>query len=275
MLFAHISDPHFGTDEAPVLAALRADLLEQAPELAVLTGDITQRARAGQFAAARAFFDSLAPLPVLAVPGNHDLPLFDLLTRFTRPYRLYRRHIGTDLSPTWENGSAVVLGVNSTRPTRHKHGVLDEELVAAVAARLRAQPQPFRIVAVHHPLAVADPNDAHDLARGAEDALAAWSAAGADLVLTGHIHLSGCFSTGPARRRLIALQAGTAVSARRRGGRPNAYHLVRLLAGAPRRMQVDERHFDTGLAAFVLGRRWLAMETAAGWRAEEVGMEFR
>lgn len=268
---AHLSDTHFGTEEAEVCAALRADLLRQAPDLVVLTGDLTQRAREAQFRAARRFLDSLAPLPVLALPGNHDLPLFDLLTRFAAPYRGFRRHICADLEPSWESAEVAVLGVNSTRVLRHKNGELPAALIERVARRLATLPQRFKVVALHHPLAVVADSDVGNRVRAAETALAAWIEAGAALFLGGHIHLPYCIPAAAGPRRAVVLQAGTAVSRRRRGGRPNSYSLVRFDAGSAPRMRIEQRDHDrAGAGSFFTRAAWEAVAAAAGWQLQAV-----
>lgn len=265
MRLAHISDTHFGTEDGPVCAALRNELRQEAPDLVVLTGDITQRARPAQFRAARAFLDGLGPVPVLALPGNHDLPLFDLLTRFTAPYRHFQRYLNIDLAPIWLSPQLAVVTVNSTGKWRHKHGELAPDRVQAVAAQLASLAQPFKVVALHHPLAVIDPADLRNRARGAETALAAWTAAGADLFLGGHIHLPYCVLVGSGRRPAVVLQAGTAVSHRRRAGQPNSYNLVRLEAKHGRRMTIERRDYEAGASRFTSAAAWEAKDGADGW----------
>jgi 3',5'-cyclic AMP phosphodiesterase CpdA len=262
---AHISDTHFGTEDAVVCEALRRALVRGAPDLVVLSGDITQRARRAQFRAARAFLDSLAPIPVLALPGNHDLPLFDLFTRFSGAYRRYKRYICPTLAPAWLGAEVAVLGLNSTRVWRHKHGVLSAALVSDVAQRLAGLRQPFKVVALHHPLAYVEASDRRNCARGAELALAAWSQAGADLILGGHIHLPYCVPAGGGARRALVLQAGTAVSTRRRGGRANSFNLVRFDLDGGRGMVVEQHDYDARADAFtcVLARQ--AHELSDGW----------
>ncbi|MGE5652023.1 MAG: metallophosphoesterase family protein [Bacillota bacterium] len=262
---AHISDTHFGTEDAPVCEALRRALLHAAPDLVVLSGDITQRARRAQFRAARAFLDSLAPLPVLALPGNHDLPLFDLFTRFTGPYRRYLRHVCPTLAPLWQGQALAVVGVNSTRVLRHKHGALPAALVRQVAQQIAELPQAFKVVALHHPLAVIEAGDARNRARGADEALAEWTGAGADLILGGHIHLPYCILAGPASRQAVLLQAGTAVSTRRRGGQANSFNLVRFDAGGGRRMTIEQRDYNAHARAFACVSVRQAVFSAAGW----------
>lgn len=265
-LIAHISDPHFGTEEAAVCAALREDLQRISPALVVLSGDITQRARTAQFLAARNFIERLAPLPVLAVPGNHDLPLFNLFSRFLRPYAGYRRHICPELAPAWLTPEVAVLAVNSTRPRRHKNGELPPALIARIAERLNALPQPFKAVVLHHPLLAADPHDLRNIARGALPALAAWSNAGADIFLGGHIHLAYCVPADGPHRRSIVAQAGTAVSWRRRSGHPNSWNLLRFVAGEAKGIRVERRDFNSAEGRFEAGAAWEARLESRGWQ---------
>src|SRR5690606_3679902 len=95
----HISDPHFGTERPQVVQALERLAHAQAPALVILSGDVTQRARKVEFKQAGAFMDRLAAPARLVIPGNHDIPLFDLFTRMFRPYARYERIFGADLEP--------------------------------------------------------------------------------------------------------------------------------------------------------------------------------
>ena len=87
---AHISDIHFGRIDPPIVEAIVADISSMSPSLVVISGDLTQRARAGQFRDAAAFLARL-PKPQLVVPGNHDIPLFDVFSRFFSPLGNYRK----------------------------------------------------------------------------------------------------------------------------------------------------------------------------------------
>ena len=223
-----MSDSHFGTERPPVAAALRRLVHESQPALVVLSGDLTQRARRAQFAAARAFVDSLA-VPFLAIPGNHDIPLFDLVARLHSPYARYAAAFGSELEPAWSSPQWLVLGVNTTRWWRHKHGEVSPAQVERVARRLReATPGQLRVVVVHQPMAVIEASDWRNLLRGHEQAAGAWAAAGAQLVLGGHIHLPYVRPLAePGDRPLWVVQAGTAVSHRVRGGISNSVNLLR------------------------------------------------
>jgi hypothetical protein len=138
-------------------------------------------------------------------------------------------------------------------------------MVQEVARRLAGLPQSFKIVALHHPLAVIEPSDLPNRARAAEEALATWIEAGADLFLGGHIHLPYCIPAGPESRQAVILQAGTAVSTRRRSGRPNSFNLVRFETNGGRRMFIEQRDYDTHAGIFVSISTREAIRSARGW----------
>ncbi|MBS4019901.1 MAG: metallophosphoesterase, partial [Dechloromonas sp.] len=147
----HISDTHFGTELPPVVDALVALAAQQHPDLVVLSGDITQRARPSQFRAAKAFVDRLGA-PLLAVPGNHDIALFDLWSRLTSPYARYTKAFGGNLEPVHASSDLLVIGVNTTRAWRHKNGEVSSVQIERVAKLLNAaSPQQLRLVVVHQP----------------------------------------------------------------------------------------------------------------------------
>lgn len=227
-----ISDTHFGTEQAPVVEALVAFAARERPDLVVLSGDITQRARGRQFRAARAFVDRLGA-PFVAIPGNHDIPLFDLATRLVRPYAHYRAAFGDDLEPVHVSPELVVVCVNTTRWYRHTDGEVSAQQIERVKQRLaNASPRQLRIVVVHQPVAVLRAGDEHDRLHGHADALRGWAAAGADIVLGGHIHLPYVLPLAGLARPLWVVQAGTAVSSRVREGAPNSFNVLRWGTGA-------------------------------------------
>jgi 3',5'-cyclic AMP phosphodiesterase CpdA len=222
-----ISDTHFGTEQPAVVEALVTLAARQRPDLVVLSGDITQRARPAQFQAAKAFVDRLGA-PVLAIPGNHDIALFDLWARLTRPYARYTAAFGCELEPVHDTADLLVLGVNTTRAWRHKNGEVSPAQIDRVAQRLSAASvQQLRVVVVHQPVGVTQASDQANLLRGHRAATQAWSAAGADLVMGGHIHLPFTLALPDLARRLWAVQAGTAVSMRTRSGAPNSVNMLR------------------------------------------------
>lgn len=223
----HISDTHFGTEQPHVVEALVALASQQGPDAVVLSGDITQRARPVQFRAAKAFVNRLGA-PVLVIPGNHDIALFDLWARLTRPYARFAKVFGADLEPVYSSHDLLIVGVNTTRAWRHKNGEVSAAQIDRVAKLLSAaRPRQLRLVVVHQPAGVIEGTDRSNLLRGHDAATRAWSAAGADLIMGGHIHLPYTLALQDLARRLWVVQAGTAVSSRIRPGAPNSVNILR------------------------------------------------
>ncbi len=246
-----ISDPHFGTEQPLIAEALVALARQQQPDLLVLSGDITQRARTAQFRVARAFMDRLGK-PVLAVPGNHDIPLFDVWARLRRPYAAHVAAFGADLEPVHVSPDLVVVGVNTTRPWRHKHGEVSAQQIDRVARILaNAGAKQLRVVVVHQPIAVTRPQDAPNLLRGNATALQRWSAAGADIVMGGHIHLPYVMALPNLARPMWVVQAGTAISSRVRRGVPNSVNLLRWgAASGAVRCRIEQWDFEANAGSF-------------------------
>ena len=254
-LLIQISDPHFGTERAPVVEALIRLVRAEAPGLIVLSGDITQRARRGQFAAARAFIDRLHAPATIAVPGNHDVPLFNLAARLFRPYENHIRVFGADLEPVFESERLLVVTLNTTRRYRHVNGEVSATQIEQVARRLeRATATQLRVVVTHHPVSVTHPRDEHDLLRGHRQAVQRWAKAGADLILGGHIHLPFVKplheADGSLHRRVWAVQAGTATSSRVRGDIGNSVNLIRDVGLRPRRCVIERWDYVESVDAF-------------------------
>ena len=131
----HLSDLHFGKVDAELLEPLRRCVEAIAPHLVVVSGDLTQRAKAAQFREAKAFLDTL-PKPQLVVPGNHDVPLYNVFQRFFTPLRKYKRIITPDLEPAFIDDEIAVVGVNTARSLTFKEGNVNREQIAAVKARI-------------------------------------------------------------------------------------------------------------------------------------------
>jgi 3',5'-cyclic AMP phosphodiesterase CpdA len=247
-----ISDPHFGTEQPPVVEALAALARQQRPDLLVLSGDITQRARPAQFQAARTFMDRLGA-PLLAVPGNHDIPLFDLWTRLRRPYARHVAVFGSELEPLHSSPDLMVVCINTTRAWRHKHGEVSGLQIDRVACTLAgARAEQLRVVVVHQPVAVTREEDVPNRLRGHAAALQRWAAAGADIAMGGHIHLPYVMALPGLARPMWAVQAGTAVSSRLREGVPNSVNLLRWGADSSSGCcQIEQWDFSGDDRAFV------------------------
>ena len=250
-----ISDPHFGSERPAAVEALFRFVEKLGPDLVMLSGDITQRARAKQFEAAAAFMRSLKVPNRLVIPGNHDIPLFDLATRFLNPYGRYQKAFGPELEPSYEARDCLVLGVNSTRPYRVTDGEISEPQRERVARALRAaSPTQLRVVVLHHPVAVPREAEVHNLAHGSVDAVRAWSEAGADVILAGHIHLPFVLPLHELVRDLKnpiwAVNAGTSVSTRTRRDAGNSVNVLRTSLTEPRVCTVEQWTFGRASPAF-------------------------
>jgi 3',5'-cyclic AMP phosphodiesterase CpdA len=225
----HLSDLHFGRIDTSLLDPLVNVIETIAPDLVAVSGDLTQRARAGQFKAARAFLNRL-PAPQIVVPGNHDIPLYDIGTRFTRPLAQYRRYITDDLEPWFIDDEMAVAGINTARSLTFKHGRINEVQIERVRQRLCHLPNRiFKIIVTHHPVDLPAGFGSHRLVGRAALARDMLSACACDLLLAGHLHRGGA-AEGAARqvtstRAPIVVQAGTAASTRGRG-EANSFNVI-------------------------------------------------
>jgi 3',5'-cyclic AMP phosphodiesterase CpdA len=252
-----VSDAHFGTERPQVVEALVSLSGRLAPQLLVLSGDLTQRARRSQFSAAAAFVRRLAIPRLLAIPGNHDLPLLDLVTRAVAPYREYLQAFGPELEPRFSAPDCLVLAVKTTRRYRHVDGEISPEQRERVARTLRAAgPEQTRLVVLHQPIAVPRLSELPNVVHGAEAAIHAWHDAGVDIILGGHIHLPFVLPLHELRqlsRPLWAVNAGTAVSSRIRHDAGNSVNVLDMVA--PRRAELQQWHYSDTVGEFVLGTK--------------------
>lgn len=233
----HISDLHFGP---PFVQSVAESLLQSLPSLApdviVVSGDLTQRAKRQQFEQARAFFDRLPEIPLLVIPGNHDVALWRLFERFFKPHALYREIITPDLNPVVRVGNVVLVGLDSTAPRRTiSNGRLDpHQLRHCEEVFATADEDMTRIIVAHHHFAPGH-DRVFDIAMpGSRRAIDCFVEQKVEMILGGHLHRSYIgssldFFPGHHRDRgVIIVQCGTTTSSRGKGRErdENTFNLI-------------------------------------------------
>jgi 3',5'-cyclic AMP phosphodiesterase CpdA len=219
----HLSDLHFGAHDQRLVEAVDAQADDLKPDLIVISGDFTQRARTEQFREACTFLDGLRERghEVLGVPGNHDVPLYDVLRRFLSPLARYRRFIDETLCPFIEMPGVAVLGINTARSLTFKDGRISNDQVQFIRDTFARTPSDaMRILVTHHPLFALRIGEQVERAIGRQElALDVIEEAGVDIVLAGHAHHASSQDASELVTRaggVLVVQAGTATSTRLR-----------------------------------------------------------
>ncbi len=230
----HLSDIHFGPPHyEPAAVGVESLVRELRPDLVVVSGDLTQRARARQFRQARRFLEGLG-LPFLAVPGNHDVPMYRVWERLLDRYGAYRRHFSADLEPAFADDEMEVVGFNTAFNLTIDNGRFTGRQLAGVGERFSSDLSgAVRIAVAHHPLAALPELMGWRTARRSAEALAVFAAAGVDLVLSGHVHVAAVGRAPDCPRRMWLVHSGTSTSRRGRGAEQgrNSCNRITLEAG--------------------------------------------
>jgi 3',5'-cyclic AMP phosphodiesterase CpdA len=263
---AHLSDIHFGRADERVVERLAAAVTGLAPDLVAISGDLTQRARSAEFERARAFLTAL-PSPWLVVPGNHDVPFFNVAARFLWPLNRYTRYISPDLGPVHQDEEMIVVGVNTARSWAWGEGRINEAQVDEIVRRLDdARPAQTRIVVTHHPFDL--PPGVHEkrLLGRAKMAMQKLAGAGADLFLAGHLHVSHIGHSAERYRieghSALVVQAGT-VSMRSRGEAPS-FNVLRIERPL---ITIERLVWDDLQGAFAATAAGMFRHSHEGWKS--------
>ncbi len=263
----HLSDLHFGRVDERIIAPLVDRITSIRPDLIAVSGDLTQRARLRQFQQASAFLARL-PFPKVVVPGNHDVPLFNVAARLVNPFGGYRRWISPDLEPAYIDEEVAVIGLNSARALiAGGRGRLNMEQIDAAAARLRTlPPAPIKVIVTHHPFDLPAGFPPEHLVGRAAMAMQHFAEVGADLFLAGHLHVSHVGHTADryniAGHSALVVQAGT-LSTRGRG-ELNTFNVLRI--GRPE-MAIERYSWETGRQGFDQSFAGTFRHTPEGWTA--------
>ncbi len=262
----HISDTHFGTEVPAVVEAMVKQATALKPDIVILSGDITQRARRGEFAAAKEFFTRIGAPVHLAVPGNHDLPLYDVLTRSLNPYRFYRKFFGTR-QQVWQDSRMAVVCLDATHPLRHTRGKTNLRSARDLleSARRAIGPNGLLCVVEHQPLDVKMPDDIPEILMNPVSTAKLFADYRVDIVFSGHVHFPLIRDTHKLfrlSRHFIISGAGTAVSRRTRSGAPNSFNLVDIKDGGVNiALHVYQPDGD-----FAIGQQAVFTREESGWR---------
>ena len=251
----HLSDLHYGAGHDDAIERGAPVLIERfQPELVIASGDLSHRGREGQLARASRFLHGLER-PVLAVPGNHDIPRV-FPARFTRTFREFERQWETT-EPTFSSPSLHVIGLNSVRAWRHQSGGIRDGQLARAEERLRAATDDaFRIVVLHHHLIGAPWRSRKRPVARRNHVLASLVAAGADLILAGHIHQAAVSErrefeifTGAERSVVVAIAPGLGQPRPKRQGEARGVHIYEIDDGFLRVQTYVWRETDWALTA--------------------------
>lgn len=247
----HISDLHFGTIVDTALSGVLEVLATCAPDVVVISGDVTQRARSDEFADLKDFFALLEPVPVLACAGNHDVEWLRPWRRFTAPLLGFNAAVPERArAPVVRLGDVVIGPVSSIDPLRPVAGRISNATIAATARALDVDGAIARVAFTHHPIAIDRPAAPPDVCVDAEQAAAGLSAAGIDLLLSGHVHVPFAMTTAvpfPTLTPFVLAGAGTATSHRTRGLAPRSLQIVDVGADT---IVIERREMGPGHSAF-------------------------
>jgi 3',5'-cyclic AMP phosphodiesterase CpdA len=263
----HLSDLHFGRLDRRIIEPLLERISTLRPDLIAVSGDLTQRARRRQFQEASAFLDRLR-FPKLVVPGNHDVPLFNVAARLVDPFGGYRRWINADLEPAHVDDEVAVIGLNSARALiMGGRGRLNLRQVETAVERLRPLPAaPIKVIVTHHPFDLPDGFPAGNVVGRASVAMQRFAEVGADLFLAGHLHVSHVGHTADrysiAGHSALVVQAGT-LSTRGRG-ELNTFNVLRI---SRPEMAVERYSWEAGSRSFDRSFAGTFRHTEKGWTA--------
>ena len=261
----HISDLHFGRLDPRTVPVLQEAIVASRPDILVVSGDLTQRAREKQFASARRFLDSL-PVPRVVVPGNHDVPLYNLVARWLWPLSTYRRHIDDNVEPFYSDGEIAILGVNTARSFTFKNGRINQGQVLRGCARLDSCGSGVtRIVVTHHPFDLPGTDDNDEVVGRASMAIQGFARCRVDMIPLGTSAFQPCRShAGTLRRHGLHRVAGPGRDGNfvRRREELNSFNLVRIDRPLA---TVERRSWDNKRRDFTVINTDRFRLTPAGW----------
>jgi len=246
----HISDVHFGIENRSALEVVAQAICHEQPDALVCTGDVTQRAKHSEYAAAAEWFGQF-DVPVWLDPGNHDMPYGNLIERFSTPYQRFGRLREAVAQPCFETDDCVLIPLKTTVRAQARwpwsDGVVTQKALNATLETLNdlKGDKRTRIVTAHHPLHGPKPDGPSDTI-GGNDAFRRLTDCGMDAIMTGHIHKPFNEWRSGDERQAQVIGAGT-LSKRLRHGAPPSYNVLTSVKGAAQiRVDLRELPFSEG-----------------------------
>lgn len=234
----HLSDLHFGTESPAIVDALIKAIEEIAPNYAILSGDFTQVGSREEFELAQSFINKL-PCETLCVPGNHDVPAYNLIERFVSPFDKYKHYIQDELNPFYHEKQITIAGLNSARRClahwNWANGAISASQRKFLKKRMENDQSAWRICFFHHPIHKVDEMPLDVTVFGRKRTLKTLHDLKFDLVLTGHVHHASISTLGDEEHQTIYLSASTALSSRTRS-QENGFNVISL--------HDDQMHID-------------------------------
>lgn len=269
-IIVQLSDTHFGTEVPEVVSALKASLEALQPDIIIVSGDITQRARLDQFKAAADFISHLPAQVKFMIPGNHDIPLYNVIQRLFNPFKNYQHVFGTREN-LYKSDEVVIIGLDATSRWRHTRGKLLKKQITRFMNQADRKSHPgIVMVCAHQPLAYAKPVDAENLLINAADTAQLFADNGVDIVLSGHVHfplITTIAEQYPSVRPPFVLSgAGTATSYRIRRGAPNSYNVIRTGIQPKTSLSIQLVEYDKDTKLFHEKTQKQFEKNTDGWR---------
>lgn len=217
----HCSDLHFGKTDLAVVNCLKEAILRVHPDLLIVSGDLTQRARAHEFIQARSFLMQIG-VPQVVIPGNHDVALYNIFSRFFSPFQHYKKWINERTHASFEDEEISVAAINTAHSWTIDAGRLNAEALKRVGDQWENAPRDvLRILVSHHPL---DLDSLNRKFRWGKDSHVAGHRAWLckpDLLCSGHLHGTAAY----VQKGCVQVAAGTATSTRLRG-EANSFNVI-------------------------------------------------
>ncbi len=221
-IIVHLSDLHFGRNDENVVQSIIQSVKAIKPDILVVSGDLTQRAKASEFKSAREFLRALQ-FKKIVIPGNHDIPLYNPLARLIAPFANYKKYISKNLQPVYADNEISIVGLNTARRSKITRGKISSEQIDVLKKSFKKAGSAIRILVAHHPFDLPDRYGTRKMVVGAKKNMQNLVNADVDLILGGHMHISHARSIADRYKingkAALVVQAST-VSNRSRGEKP-------------------------------------------------------